>query len=1156
MSPGTGTYSITYGDLEIMTAKLKNKLFQLDTEFSCWTVIRNDEVYVSRLEVGGSTSTNPTVNNRGCPTEEDNLKPFTSSPSLGLEGGRKENVVLCPIVSGVMQEVKDAEPCNFDQEILYDYHRRSGHIDFKKCLKQLKMKSGELPVCPDCSLMKLKRGWYPSETKTRATVPSYRLHVDCSGRKRATLSGHRYYMMVVDDYSRKKWVLPLKHKSDTFTLLKNHLSMIERNNPKFKVARIRTDGGGEFVSTEMNEYLKDIGIQREISSPYCQYQNGVAERAIGIIDGSAKAMMSTATSPTYDWFFAVQYAAFLMNYANSGTAERTYTPNSLYEGVDRNVRFNGVFGCLVYAKVYIKGKQEPESRRCIFLGCDEVYKAAIVRDVTAFSRASKEYHARDLKFDVNQFPYQHQMVPRPSVPPLDDEDMKEIAEIEMKKEEPSDSKEDQGQIEEMSALDLGDEMDEKHVDIPTLEELEAIEHDIPDLPEHVHERRNPTRAGRGTSGKALEKIVNQSHAYLTSMDQDPETRAQALSAPDSQLWIEAEKEELTDIAKMGTWTLVDLPPGAKALGSRFVYKRKRNPDGSILKRKVRLVVKGFSQRFGIDYEDTFASMVTMQSIKLLFFLMTFYRLHFWKLDIRTFFLYGECKEEIYMEQPKGYVNSKKPKAVCRLHKTLYGMKQAMREANSKLREIFLNQKILPLSSDENVYYWTDGTDVMLFGVFVDDILFLGSNQAKMDKFYKEISQVFDMTVEKEPTTYLKFEIERDIARRYFKMHQKNYTVRLLEQFQMSDCAVKTTPYSTITLPHPRLVKTDKALDFQSLLGKLIWLTNTRPDLLFPVGVLCRYMSSYDLDVWTYAKSVLKYLKGTAGYGIVYNFDDDRNPKYGQGITLTAQVDSDWGGRIEDSKSTTGFTVSLNDVCIHAKSKMQKRPALSTPEAETNGAEMLAREIEWYRAFLQQLGVVIDRPTNVSQDNQTTIRLTEDGIMHARTKYYRITQHYLRWCVSEGILKLEYRPSKEMWCDLLNKGVDNLQFQKHLSRLIGDQQEQIRSVLIARTKSCSRKPPPGLIQRLVKEKQKAESKSNHDPPLHAQCYECGSYRRWCAKMNGWVACQVGCKEGSMKVSCVRCNAVANLNHQLNQWYCGCEEKRRPVRNRVITNRFLP
>ena len=258
---------------------------------------------------------------------------------------------------------------------------------------------------------------------------------------------------------------------------------------------------------------------------------------------------------------------------------------------------------------------------------------------------------------------------------------------------------------------------------------------------------------------------------------------------------------------------------------------------------------------------------------------------------------------------------------------------------------------------------------------------------------------------------------------------------------MNECAPKSTPYSTVTLLPPRLVKTDTAYDFQTLLGKLIWLTNTRPDIMFPVGVLCRYMSSYDENVWIYAKSILKYLKGTTNYGIVYKINGSQHPEYGKGITMSGQVDSDWGGRIEDSKSTTGMTISLNDVCIYAQSKIQGRPALSTAEAETNGSEQLVRNIEWYRNFLMELQIHLRTATPVSQDNTTTLRLTEDCIMQARTKYYRITQHYLRYMVSSNTVRFEYRPSKSMWCDALNKGISYPQFSQHIEPLMGDQKSQ-------------------------------------------------------------------------------------------------------------------
>ena len=132
------------------------------------------------------------------------------------------------------------------------------------------------------------------------------------------------------------------------------------------------------------------------------------------------------------------------------------------------------------------------------------------------------------------------------------------------------------------------------------------------------------------------------------------------------------------------------------------------------------MVKGFAQVKGVDYEDTFASMITHQSIKVLFFLMTFYKMVFWKVDIRTFFLYGECLEEVYMQQPERYADSVYPNHVCKLIKTLYGMKQAMRYANNKLREVLATMNIFPLASDDNVYQRIDDKGVIYIGTFVDD----------------------------------------------------------------------------------------------------------------------------------------------------------------------------------------------------------------------------------------------------------------------------------------------------------------------------------------------------------------------------------------------------------------------------------------------------
>ena len=396
-------------------------------------------------------------------------------------------------------------------------------------------------------------------------------------------------------------------------------------------------------------------------------------------------------------------------------------------------------------------------------------------------------------------------------------------------------------------------MDEKHVETEGEDFAESpLPSVLPDPPSHSSTRRNLSRAGRGTSAKALENIVNSAYA-ITLPDLDPQTRKEALLSDDKEQWLEGEAIELSDIHKRGVWKLVPKFPGIKVLKSRFVYKRKRHPDNTVYQRKVRLVVKGFAQVKGVDYEDTFASMITHQSIKVLFFLMTLYKLVFWKIDIRTFFLYGECLEDVYMEQPDGYADPKFPNSVCKLLKTLYGMKQAMRYANNKLREVLAKLNIFPIASDDNVYVRKSDKGIVYFGTFVDDGCLLCSTTELAQEVADGLAKDFEITVDKNPTTYLRFEIERDIERRYFKMHQTNYTLQVLETFKMSDCKPKFTPYSSQSLTPPRLTVLDESFQFQQLLGRLIWLTNTRPDIMQPVGTLCRYMGRYNQETWNAAK---------------------------------------------------------------------------------------------------------------------------------------------------------------------------------------------------------------------------------------------------------------------------------------------------------------
>ena len=285
------------------------------------------------------------------------------------------------------------------------------------------------------------------------------------------------------------------------------------------------------------------------------------------------------------------------------------------------------------------------------------------------------------------------------------------------------------------------------------------------------------------------------------------------------------------------------------------------------------------------------------------------------------------------------------------------------------------------------------------------------------------------------------------------------------------------------------------------------------------------------------------------------------PVNGQGVLLSAACDADWGGRIDDSKSTTGLSLSLNDVCVHAKSKVQNRPALSTAEAECNAVEAVLKEIEWYRGLLMELNISITKPVVVFQDNQTAIRLSNDCIAHQRTKYFRISQHYIRWCVANGYATLDYLQTNKMWCDALTKAVPFPALSTHLPRIMGPQTPlKVFPILVARCKTMFRRRPPKtpLAARLasLQLESKILSRSTHSPPLEAKCLCCNFYLEWSDAMNSWRKCSTpDCLEIYLiDVKCTVCQQDASFNAKLDLWYCLCSFGERSQRQRNPTNRY--
>ena len=524
-------------------------------------------------------------------------------------------------------------------------------------------------------------------------------------------------------------------------------------------------------------------------------------------------------------------------------------------------------------------------------------------------------------------------------------------------------------------------------------------------------------------------------------DADPTTQSKAYDSSCCKEWENAEIEEMASIYQHNVGTLVKREKSMNVLGSRFVYKSKRKPDGTIYRWKARLVCQGFKQIEGIDFHETFSSQARLPSIKLLLFLVNMYDLDLFSFDIKTFFLYGEMKEDVFMEQPPGYADAKKTanEWVWKLNKTLYGAKQSPREARAVLVKEFTRLKLLLMKSEPNVYFIRRRDEVMVLVNFVDDTLGgVSKNSSLKPEFLTELRKTFEFEVVEDPDVFLSFEIKRERSIRKLKIHQTGYCGRLLRRFKMEESRAVNVPWTAASTAAPSSVKLESCYEYQELVGALIWLVNTRKDLCFYVNFLCRYMTKYGEEQWKLAIGVLRYLVGTQTMGLVYDLSSVPKPKkWGEGIDMLMWVDSNFAERSYDSKSSSGLILQLNGCTIDAACVLQRRPAQDTAESEWYGFAAACKWVEWYRGFLSELEIVFSGPTPIRHDNKAVKDLLSDSSKLGRTLHWRIAQHYPRFLFQTGAIICTWWDSKDMCADMMTKSLQYPRMAKHRRVLMGE-----------------------------------------------------------------------------------------------------------------------
>ena len=748
---------------------------------------------------------------------------------------------------------------------------------------------------------------------------------------------------------------------------------------------------------------------------------------------------------------AANTAVYLMNRCTT-SGVHDLTPYEKFYGKKPDLSHVRIFGSIAYVHIPDEKRQklDPKSEKCILIGYSLEQKG-----YKCYNPSTRKVRvSRDVVFDESASWYAPETTTTPT--PLDaeytergveDEDritrMFEESPVTTRLSGPQEPLSDQSTSRPSPKLDKGKakmpEYEDDHFDgnesthslDSEFEGLDIRTNGVKKALESANEKlRRSAREKNPVSRFGYDEYMAYHYAFMMKVAtvREPETFSEAAKDP---RWIEAMNEEMRALRKNETWDLVPHSPHRKAIGCRWIYKVKYNADGSVNRYKARLVAKGYAQTHGVDYEETFAPVAKMTTVRTVTALAAAKGWHLHQIDIKNAFLQGELEEEVYMVQPPGFESSIHPKAVCRLKKPLYGLKQAPRAWHSKITQ-YLHQIGFRMSkSDNSLYIRSDSTSSIVIILYVDDLVIGGENLVEINKVKSLLSDKFEMTDMKELHYFLGIEVIRTPAG--IIISQRHYILNLLYKFGMTECKSIATPLDrNLKLDADSGAKECEPTQYRQLIGSLIYLTITRPDLSYPVGLLSQFMQTPRDIHFDCAKRILRYVSGTMDYGILY--------KSATPIRLEGYTDADWAGYKADRRSTSGFVFSLGSGAISWSSKKQPTVALSSTEAEYRGAAVAACEAVWLKRILKDLGVPIKDPTPLYCDNLSSIHLARNPVFHARTKHIEVHYHFIRERVQAGDVNLLHINTNLQTADIFTKalGADKLrQFMSYLGLVIPD-----------------------------------------------------------------------------------------------------------------------
>lgn len=913
------------------------------------------------------------------------------------------------------------------------WHKRLGHPSMKKInsLSEILLIPKEKDVkhskaCHVCHLSKQKRIPFVSRNHL-CSKPLELIHIDTWGPFAVpTIDGYRYFLTIVDDFSRATWVYMLKQKSDVLHVFPGYIEMIE-NQLNTRVRAVRSDNANELNFTVL---YHNKGIKAFHSCPDTPEQNSVVERKHQHLLNVARALIFQSGVPLEYWGDCVLTATFLINRLPSPVLGNK-TPYEKLTSKIPEYHLLKTFGCLCYVSTSPKSRNkfEPRARACVFLGYPAGYKGYKLLDIETRSVSI----SRHVIFYEDIFPFASSHI---------NEDVKSFfphlhfpAPIDV-------------------SVPLVHTSSDTHLPRDELSSVDTVQTELRSTrqkkkPSHLQDFHCYNNSSIHISDLSIPSntqtlnhtspypIINYiSYSYLsepfrafTNIITPAKIPTRISEALEDKIWRDSIGKEIGAFIRTGTWSITELPPGKEAVGCKWLHTIKYHADGTVERPKSRLVAKGYTQQEGIDYNDTFSPVAKLVTVKLVFGLAAKMNWFLRQLDISNAFLNGDLDEEIYMKVPPGYAEIQgeeiSPTAVCRLHKSIYGLKQASRQWFLKFSTTLMALGFEQCPGEHTLFLQEQSGFFVVVSVYVDDIIIASTRMEDAQGLVEKLASAFQLRDLGVPKFFLGIEVAR--SSEGISINQRKYVLDLLEATGFSDCKPSSIPME----PNQKLSKEEGVVledrrQYRKLIGKLQYLTITRPDITFAVSKLSQFASEPRDTHLKALHKVLRYLKGSIGQGLLYGTDNN--------FDLRAFSDSDWGACTDDRRSVTGYAMFLGNSLVSWRSKKQDTVSLSSAEAEFRAMCVASKEILWLTQVLKFLRVPFKLPAYLYGDNTAALHIASNSVFHERTKHVEFDCYKVRECIVKGIVKTMFVRTGDQLADMLTKALYPAPFRNNMSKM--------------------------------------------------------------------------------------------------------------------------